>query len=360
LEFVPLDPIPQLAHSSEAMSPIAKKFAPSISSAAWVVMAAANEPASELLGYLDVLMGAAASESFIEMRSRLRETGMVAQFYSRAETDRLARAVAERARVTDVYIGCAPRSCRRGDKRAIREVWTLWVECDGAESAAAAQSLRPHPALVIASGSDSNVHAYWPLRGPIGPREAEIANLRLATAVGADLACFDATRILRPPGTWNHKHAPPRPVRVVSHSPGLRFAVDDVISQLRHVDISQVEQRWRPRARRNERDDPLLGISPTVYVRELVGARPGRDRKVPCPFHHDERPSLHVYAAPERGWSCFSCRRGGSIYDLAAELWGFRTRGREFVELRRRLLEAFAIEVARVERRPGLERSVRP
>jgi hypothetical protein len=34
------------------------------------------------------------------------------------------------------------------------------------------------------------------------------------------------------------------------------------------------------------------------------------------------------------------------------------TRGREFVELRRRLLEAFAIEVARVERAIGIERSV--
>jgi hypothetical protein len=321
-------------------------------------MAAAADTSSEFLAYLDVLMGGAARDSFVEMRSRLRDTGMVAQFFARAETDRLARAVADRASVTDVYIGCAPRSCRRGDKQAIREVWTLWVECDGAKSAAAAQRVDPAPALVIASGSGANVHAYWPLCAPIGPREAEVANLRLATSVGADLACFDATRILRPPGTWNHKHSPPRAVSLVSHTPGRRFEVDDVIGRLRHVDTAQVEQRWRPRARRTERHDPLLAISPTVYVRELVGARPGRDRKVPCPFHHDERPSLHVYAAPERGWSCYSCRRGGSIYDLAAELWGVGTRGREFLELRRRLLEAFAIEVARVERRPQVERTL--
>jgi hypothetical protein len=67
-------------------------------------------------------------------------------------------------------------------------------------------------------------------------------------------------------------------------------------------------------------------------------------------------PSLHVYAAPERGWCCYSCRRGGSIYDLAAELWGVGTRGREFLELRRRLLEAFAIEVGRLERSPDFDR----
>ena len=321
-------------------------------------MPAVTDSTSEFLDYLDVLMGGAPSDSFVEMRSRVRDTGMVARFFPRAEADRLARAVAERAQGTDVYVGCAPRSCRRGDKQAIREVWTLWVECDGAESAAAAQRLAPAPALVIASGSGDNVHAYWPLREPLGPREAEVANLRLATAVGADLACFDATRILRPPGTWNHKHSPPRPVRVVSHSAGRRFCADEVVSRVRHVDTADVEQRWRPRANRHERHDPLLAISPTVYVRELTGARPGRDRKVPCPFHADERPSLHVYAAPERGWSCYSCRRGGSIYDLAAELWGVGTRGRDFIELRRRLLEAFAIEVARVERRPELERTL--
>lgn len=77
----------------------------------------------------------------------------------------------------------------------------------------------------------------------------------------------------------------------------------------------------------------------STSVSSLVTALGGR--KVPCPFHYDERPSPHVYAAPERGWNCYSCRRGGSIYDLAAETWGMGTRGREFIELRRRRLEGF-------------------
>jgi len=54
-----------------------------------------------------------------------------------------------------------------------------------------------------------------------------------------------------------------------------------------------------------------------------------------------------VYRTPQRGWSCYSCRRGGSIYDLAAEVWGKGTKGREFVELRRRLLQVFAAEISR-------------
>ena len=80
-------------------------------------MPASSDPTSEFLAYLDVLMESADNDSFVEMRSRLRDMGTVAQFFARAETDRLARAVADRAHVTDVYIGCAPRSCRRGDKQ---------------------------------------------------------------------------------------------------------------------------------------------------------------------------------------------------------------------------------------------------
>jgi DNA primase len=63
----------------------------------------------------------------------------------------------------------------------------------------------------------------------------------------------------------------------------------------------------------------------------------GRDGKVRCPVHEDRTPSLHVYEDPRRGWYCFSCRQGGSVYDFAALLLGRGTRGEEFIELRREL-----------------------
>jgi CHC2 zinc finger len=98
------------------------------------------------------------------------------------------------------------------------------------------------------------------------------------------------------------------------------------------------------------RKRPLLQIEPTVYVRQLLGVPAGPGRKVHCPFHTDTRPSLHAYTTAERGWCCFSCGRGGSIYDLAAALWGMRTRGREFIELKRLLTEHFAGELPRSTR----------
>jgi CHC2 zinc finger/RepB DNA-primase from phage plasmid len=311
-----------------------------------------HDPAGRL-AYLRALAGDAPSSSLFELRYRLPNGGMATEFHPVEDHDRLVASIDRHAADTDVYVGCAPRSRPDGRKQSVREVWVLWAECDGEQAARAARAFSPRPSLVIASGSGPNIHAYWALRTAATPRDAEVANLHLASALGADPVCFDASRILRPPGTWNHKHQPARRVELVDLHLGVQFELDEVVGGLRHVNTSVVERRWQsrdehPRARR---DDALLQIPPPVYVRDLMGIAVAGGRKVRCPFHDDERPSLHVYTSAERGWSCFSCRRGGSIYDLAAELWGMGTKGREFVALRRLLLERFAVEVARAQER---------
>ena len=83
--------------------------------------------------------------------------------------------------------------------------------------------------------------------------------------------------------------------------------------------------------------DPLLLVPPPVYFERLTGLRVGRSGKLRCLFHDDRHPSLHVYQEAGRGWYCFGCGRGGSVYDLAALLWDRKTRGVDFVELRREL-----------------------
>jgi len=83
--------------------------------------------------------------------------------------------------------------------------------------------------------------------------------------------------------------------------------------------------------------DPLRLVPPPVYFELLTGLRVGRSGKLRCMFHDDRSPSLHVYREPDRGWYCFGCGRGGSIYDLAGLLSGRGTRGSDFSELRREL-----------------------
>jgi hypothetical protein len=94
--------------------------------------------------------------------------------------------------------------------------------------------------------------------------------------------------------------------------------------------------------RRGAAPDPLLGLAPERYVSVLTGQRVPVSRKVCCPLHDDRTASLHVYADPQRGWFCFGCRRGGSVYDLASGIWRVEPRGRDFVALREALLQLFA------------------
>lgn len=86
--------------------------------------------------------------------------------------------------------------------------------------------------------------------------------------------------------------------------------------------------------------DTLRDIDPAVYVEALTNEEVPRSGAIRCPLpdHEDRTPSFHVYGA-ERGWYCFGCHPGGTIYDLAGALWALPTRGSGFVELRRRIAE---------------------
>ena len=42
--------------------------------------------------------------------------------------------------------------------------------------------------------------------------------------------------------------------------------------------------------------------------------------KALCPFHQDQKPSLHVYPG-QKGWFCYVCGRGGSVIDFVMGLF---------------------------------------
>jgi hypothetical protein len=251
-------------------------------------------------------------------------------------------------RRTDVYVGCAPRTRRHGGRDAVERAFVLWADCDGEQAVAALAELEPAPAIVIGSGTGSNCHAYWPLVEPLARDEVERANRRLAHALGADPAAADCARILRVPGTLSHKHEPPTPVDAIRLDPERRVSAVDVVGSLPDPP-APARARSTPAAAEAREDDPLLAIAPEAYVRRLLDVEVPRHRKVPCPFHDDRHASLHVYEIAERGWYCFGrCRRGGTIYDLAAPLYGYSARGEDFLRLRAELRRLFGlVETAR-------------
>jgi hypothetical protein len=290
------------------------------------------------LRYAGSLFGRAPRGAVVEVRFRV-PLGMGQRFHSVSRVDRLVESILALSARTDVYVGVLPRR-RRGGGRAdvIERAGVVWVDCDTGESVGALRWFRPLPAMVVAS-SEGNRHAYWFLTEAVSLDVIEGTNRRIALALGADVRCSDRARILRPVGSVNRKRAEPVAVRLLHLAPAERVSVADLDLVLPPEPAPSETVTRLPRRRPGVCSDSLEVIPPPVYVERLTGQRVGRSGKIRCPFHEDRTPSLHVYDDPGRGWYCFGCGRGGSIYDLASLVLQRGTRGPDFIQLRRELGE---------------------
>jgi hypothetical protein len=81
----------------------------------------------------------------------------------------------------------------------------------------------------------------------------------------------------------------------------------------------------RTHEQNNAGDGWLATRPPQRYIAELFAVKvPTAPCTIRCPLpdHPDRTPSFRVYATAAEGWYCYGCRRGGTIYDLAAIAWG--------------------------------------
>jgi hypothetical protein len=301
-------------------------------------------PAADLRAYLSALVACEPS-LWIELRLLPVGAGLVQRrFIPGARLPTAVDHVLGAAPSADVLVGVAPRVRPRGDRSAVPRGWTLWVDCDDAAALQRLAAVPVAPSMVVRSGSEYGAHAYWLLDRPLARAELERANRRLAHALGADLRSVDAARMLRPPATLNHKTIPARAVALETYT-GERHDPGSLLAHFPAAPAAQLRTMPEHALRRADgRADRLRDIPPDTYVERILGLSVPRSRKLACPFHEDRHPSLHVYREPERGWFCFGCRRGGTIYDLAATAWGITPRGAAFRELRGRLQAAFTTD----------------
>ena len=307
-------------------------------------MSTPSKPEQQL-AYLRMIAGACGESRFLDVRWRRPDGPMRRRFFPVTDLSGAQQMIERLASRNDVYVGVAPRDTdTRGGRSAIAAGEVLWVESDDPQTALRLLAFAPQPSMAVASGSAGHLQLYWRLAGPCDVTALESANRRLALALAGDPASTDAARILRPPGTLNHKHDPPRPVEIMASRPGLTVTLDALLKEL-PADQGPAVPAARGSDRRPPRspvDRALLAIPSAEYARVLAGRTPNREGKVCCPFHPDVHPSLQLY--PDGGFYCFGsgCRRGGTIFDFAAHLWGIQPRGAGFRELRRRLAERFA------------------
>ena len=152
--------------------------------------------------------------------------------------DNAAAACEHWARDWDVYCGVLPRVGRSGSQNDV--LWANWLFCDvdgGNEGVdGAVRRVKnagiDRPDIAIQSGGGA--HCYWELDYPTAlpdrdSRESFKRTLRrLCLAIGgaapeahADTSACEVARILRVPGTFNHKQGADalRPVRSLRHAP---------------------------------------------------------------------------------------------------------------------------------------------
>jgi CHC2-type zinc finger protein len=239
-----------------------------------------------------------------------------------------------------VYSGVLLRTRRAGGRGAVSHSHLLWAELDRGDSIERLRALTAPPTMTIASGTAGHAHAYWRLDEEIDADRVAGHNRRLALSLDADLSAVDAARILRPPDTLNHTRQPPSRVELIDADPVRRYHLAELLEAFPAAPtLRSSAAALAPRVGRSALDEELLTIPAVDYVRRLTGREPDRTGKIACPFHPDRTPSLQLYG--DGGFYCFGCGVGGSLYDFGAALWGLGTKGRDFLELRERLLHVF-------------------
>lgn len=311
-----------------------------------------GNPARDLHAYLRVLASGAAPGQFFDVRWSTAGGEMSRRFIAADHVERAASLITDMAWRTDVYVGVALRDGREhGGKNAISGSHLVFIECDYPDAAERLECFRYAPSMVLASGSPGHLQIYWRLHERVSGPQIESVNRRVALVLDGDPASVDIARVLRPPETMNHKYSPPRPVRLLRLDTNVRHELCQFTAGL-PTDPQPVRlPATRAESRRTGRtaiDCALLEIPAAEYVRVLAHRDPNRAGKVLCPFHHERTPSLQLY--PDGTFYCYgrhskhrACAKGGTIFDFAAAMWDLATKDEDFLELRRRLADLFAL-----------------
>lgn len=235
----------------------------------------------------------------------------------------------------EVMVSPIARDTPSPKKQAVTGTRLVWVDIDNPDALTRAQGFGRPAHLVVATGS-GGAHLYWALTQEIPVEYGETVNRRLAAHLGADMAATDRARILRLAGTTNGKVD--RPAVLIADRPDQApWHLGDLLAGVPPLPVPPPAPAPRPRPPGHS--DDLHQVTPPEYFQALTGlVVPDRGGFVRCPIHEERTASCQVYPTPERGWWCWGCNTGGSLYDLASALKGGPTgrylRGPAFLEAR--------------------------
>lgn len=114
----------------------------------------------------------------------------------------------------NVYICPALYTAPKRLREHVAGAQCLWMDSDG-NAPMKFNGAVPEPSIRIRTSSPTNIHDYWLLDEFLEDVDAlETGNRSIAAYFDADASGWDATQLLRPPGTTNRKNG--LPVRALS------------------------------------------------------------------------------------------------------------------------------------------------
>ncbi len=187
----------------------------------------AEKTMSDSVVFLRTLFPIVDPTSRVEVRAIWPDGYMKREFFD--DLNLLNWVALKVAEVADVYVGVATRRDHMsGKKDNLAWAGVYFAEVDAGdgkpyksvdEIMTSLDSFSPCPSMRVLSGG--GVHAYWTLDVPVPlftPEQIvdyEAVTRGLQQRLKADTGTWDASRILRLPGTLWHKQKPPRRVELV-------------------------------------------------------------------------------------------------------------------------------------------------
>jgi hypothetical protein len=158
---------------------------------------------TELERFFDALYG--EQTGYVYSPTKNPETQAFEQYFFQWPEDKapLIKHVTAKAPTHEVYYAPALLNAQKAEKENFKGANYVWCEFDGNVPT---NIDVPEPSIKIRSSVDGHEHWYWKLEGFVDNLEVfESISQRLTYHLNADVGCWDATRVLRPPSTLHHE-----------------------------------------------------------------------------------------------------------------------------------------------------------
>lgn len=131
-----------------------------------------------------------------------------------------AVAITDNHKDKNVYFCVNTTTSRRRQSSEVRDSNLVYADLDATQAA-----VLKHSPTFVTETSPARYQAFWVLDAPVDARTTSEISRRIASYHKLD-ACWDTVRLMRLPGTYNHKYDDPFQVHIVSHTTALYRPTD--------------------------------------------------------------------------------------------------------------------------------------